>query len=243
MTPRCLSTWIAQTAPAVQIQSGQRWIWWPRRVELGHDRLGDAAFDGEPAGVVVERREGRRIAVARETRGLDRRTACPGQRRNGSSSTCSIAWVCTSPPGVPNGMNSVATLDRQCRVGRQPRPLARRDAGRVARVGPRLRAAVRRDQPGPRHHRRAVGAVARRRREDVAPAVGDADIGGVGLGVRVRPRLARSGRWCGRCRRPARPAAASRARRWSGRISFRRSAAYSAEISVGSGTSTIAGSP
>ncbi len=60
----------------------------------------------------------------------------------------------------------------------------------MARVGARLRAAVRRDQPGPRHHRRAVGAVARRRREQIAVAVGDADIGGVGLGVGVaaRPR-------------------------------------------------------
>src|SRR5215207_7811817 len=26
------------------------------------------------------------------------------------SSTCSIAWLCTSPPGVPNGRNSVPPL-------------------------------------------------------------------------------------------------------------------------------------
>ena len=77
-------------------------------------------------------------------------------------------------------------LDRQRRVRGQARPLAGRDAGRMARVRARLRAARGRDEPGAGHHRRAVGAVARRRREQIAPAVGGADIGGVGLRVRVR---------------------------------------------------------
>ena len=53
-------------------------------------------------------------------------------------------------------------------------------------IGARLRAARGWNEPGAGHHRRAVGPVARGRREQIAPAVGGADIGGVGFRVRVR---------------------------------------------------------
>src|SRR5262249_78208 len=38
-----------------------------------------------------------------------------------------------------------------------------------------------RDESGSRHYRGTVGAVARRRREQIPTAVGDTDIGGIGL--------------------------------------------------------------
>src|SRR5438067_2534083 len=63
----------------------------------------------------------------------------------------------------------------------------------MARVGSRLRAAIGWDEPGPGHYRRAVGAVARGRREQIAVPVGDADIGRVGLWVRIAEARAKGG--------------------------------------------------
>src|SRR5580704_4742743 len=63
----------------------------------------------------------------------------------------------------------------------------------MARVGARLRAAVRRDEAGPGYYRGAVRAVARWRREQIAPAVGDADVRRVGLGVGVADARAETG--------------------------------------------------
>jgi len=103
--------------------------------------------------------------------------------------TCSIACVCTSPPGCAERHLHPAGLDRDRGARREPRPLAGGDARRMLRVAPILAAARRGNNAQFRNHRRVVGPVARGRCEHIAVAVDDADVRGCRVRApRRRPR-------------------------------------------------------
>ncbi len=69
------------------------------------------------------------------------------------SSTCSIAWVCTSPPGVPNGITPPASVTSIAGLGVSRGRLPGATPGRMRRIGPALRAAAGRRDAQARHHR------------------------------------------------------------------------------------------
>ena len=87
-------------------------------------RLGDAALEIEPAGIVGVRLERGGEAVGGDARRLDRFLRAPCRRGCTLRNTCSIACVCTSPPGVPNGIailpGSMAIAGLGVRRGRLP---------------------------------------------------------------------------------------------------------------------------
>ena len=72
-----------------------------------------------------------------------------------------------------------AVLENHRRARRQAWTLAGRHGARVSLDGPRLRATRRDYETSARHHRSLRTAVARRRREDVAVPIDDAEIRGV----------------------------------------------------------------
>src|SRR5579862_300226 len=128
--------------------------------QFGDHCLGNARLDRESPGIIVVGRERRGIAVAGKTRAFDRALHVLAKHETIEQHLQHGLGLHVAAGGA-EWHETPAALDRQRRVRGQPRAFAGCRAGRMARVGPRLRAAVRRDEPGPRHHRRTVGAVAR----------------------------------------------------------------------------------
>ena len=95
---------------------------------------------------------------------------------NALSTTCSIACTCMSPPGQPITSSEPSSRTAIAGFGRQARTPARADPRGVPRVGPRLLAALGRDDAEPGDDRAAERAVGRHRREREAVGVDDAHV-------------------------------------------------------------------
>ena len=155
---------------------------WAARGRAGRDSTGEARTIRE--------------AVGDEPRGLDRLLDAHAEHHV-VQEDLQHGLRLRSPPGAPNGMSHSPPRQRQRRIGRQPRPLARRDAGGVARHRPGLRSARRTDKspgqgsPG-RPTTTSLGVAEMR-----CLAIDDADVGAYRrrwIPARRRRRLRRAGR-------------------------------------------------
>src|SRR5712692_2392271 len=154
------------------------------------------------------------------------------------SSTWSIAWLCTSPPGVPNGRNSaplplIASAGLGVKRGRLPgaAPAGWRGSGRDCE--PRLDGMNPTPGTTGEPYEPSLGVAEKMLPQRSATQTYEVSGSGNGLGGLARRRCAEA---------PSSPGGGISGHALSGRISFRRSAAYSDEISVGSGTCPTAGS-
>ena len=161
-------------------------------------RLRDGGFDRQAAGEEVEGGEAGRGRNSWRSAAPRSPPAPPCRSCRTLSTTCSMAWICTSPPGVPKGITPPSSVTIIAGLGVSRGRLPGATPQGCARVRPALAAAVGGDDAEAGHHRRIPGPVRGRRAEGIAPAVHHRAVGGIGLDQRRGAVGGAAAGWC-RC--------------------------------------------